>query len=297
MLSGNFKDNEFAFILIMPAFIFITALTIYPLLQAIWLSLHKYNLVEVVFEGKPFIGLSNYFQIIKDERFWFTLKNTALFVGVTVFFQTVFGFIIALIANYKFKARGLVRAAILLPWALPTSINAMIWKWLFNAEYGFFNDIFLRLGIISEKITWLADVETAMPSIMSTAVWKVSSFMGLLILAGLQSIPEEIYESAKIDGATKFQQFWNITFPLVKPALMVALIFRTRDAFRVFDLIYVLTGGGPGNSTESIAIYTYKTTFSNLSFGYGSSLAIIMFLISLLISYIYFRVLRKEGDL
>lgn len=292
----DLSQGQLAVLLIGPVFLFLSILTVYPMLQAFLLSLRDVNLLEP-WRGEPFVGLKNYRFLWEDSQFWYSLRNTFLFVIVTIPLQTVFGFIIALIAHQAFRGRAIVRAAILLPWALPTSLNALIWRWMFNTDYGIFNDLLMRFGFIEERIAWLGMASTAMPAVMGTAVWKVSSFMGLMILAGLQSIPSDLYEAADIDGASPWQQFWRITVPLVKPALMIALIFRTIDALQAsFDLFYVLTGGGPGGSTEILPMYIYNTTFRFMDFGYGSALAVALFLITMTISIIYLTTMYEEEE-
>ncbi len=288
-------DTRYAYLLLAPVLLLLAALTIYPLVTALANSFRVMDFRRPATFGS-FAGLSNYRRLITSADFWSSLRTTAAFVAVTVSFQTVFGFGIALIAHRARAGKALVRAAILLPWALPTAINAMIWRWLFNGEYGVFNDVLTRIGLITQPLNWLGSVDTAFPAVMVTAIWKVSSFMGLLILAGLQGIPDSLYESAAIDGASVWTQFWRITLPSVRPALTVALIFRTNDAIRVFDLIYVLTGGGPGNSTRSLAMLSYQVSFRDLSFGYGSTYSIVLFLISAVISvtYVYFFYLRRR---
>jgi len=280
------NETRFAYVVLAPVLLVLAVLTIYPLISAFVMSTQFVDYRRPAELG-TFVGLQNYARLLSSEDFWRSLEITGVFVLVTVSLQTVFGFVIALIAHAAKAGRGIIRAAILLPWALPTAINAMVWRWMFNSEYGVINDLLVRGGLLEQGIAWLGNGTTAFAAVITTAVWKVSSFMGLLILAGLQGIPDSLYESAAMDGANGWSQFRHITFPSVKPALMVALIFRTNDAVRVFDLIYVLTGGGPGDSTRSLAMYAYQVNFRELSFGYGSTLSIVMFLISITISAIY----------
>lgn len=288
------NETRFAYIVLSPVLLLLAVLTIYPLISAFVMSTQFIDYRRPAEMG-TFIGLRNYGRLLASEDFWASLRVTTVFVIVTVSMQTFFGFVIALIAHAAKAGRAIIRGAILLPWALPTSINAMVWRWMFNSEYGVINDLLVRIGLLEQGVTWLGNGTTAFGAVMITAVWKVSSFMGLLILAGLQGIPDSLYESAAMDGANFWQQFRHITLPSVKPALMVALIFRTNDAVRVFDLIYVLTGGGPGNSTRSLAMYAYQVNFRELSFGYGSTLSIVMFLISIIISAVYLYVFYIRG--
>ncbi|NCC63282.1 MAG: sugar ABC transporter permease [Spirochaetia bacterium] len=288
------NDTRFAYLLLTPVLVLLGALTIFPLANALWNSLHVMDFRRPATFG-TFVGFRNYQRLFLSSAFWTSLRLTAIFVLISVSFQTVFGFIIALIAHQASRGKAIIRAAILLPWALPTAISAMIWRWMFNGEFGVMNDLLLRFGFITERINWLGSVQGALIAVLIAAIWKVSSFMGLLLLAGLQGISESLYESAEIDGAGRWTKFWSITFPSVQPALVVALIFRTNDAIFVFDLIYVLTGGGPGNSTRSLAMLAYEVSFRQLSFGYGATFSIVLFFISLIISvvYIWLFYLRK----
>ncbi len=207
-----------------------------------------------------------------------------------------FGFAIAILINRSFTGRGIVRAAVLVPWAIPTVVSAMMWKFMFNDQLGIVNDLLVKAGILDHYIAWLGSKGTALWAIIITDVWKTTPFMALLILAGLQVIPADIYEAAKVDGATRFQQLVRITMPLVKPAVMVALLFRTLDAFRVFDVVFVMTGGGPANSTETLSMYAQTTLMRYLDFGKGSALAVITFLCVMFISFFYIRFLGVNTD-
>jgi multiple sugar transport system permease protein len=210
--------------------------------------------------------------------------------------EAVLGLAVALIMNQSFKGRGLVRAALLVPWALTTVISARMWEWIYNAEYGIFNAVLKTVGLIASNKAWTIDPQFAFWAAVIADIWKTTPFMSLLLLAGLQLIPKELYESAIIDGAGLWHRFKRITFPLLIPALLVALLFRTLDSARVFDLLYILTGGGPGFATESLAILTYRSLFVNMNFGGGSALAIIMFAYLMFISFIFQKVLgAKRG--
>ncbi len=208
---------------------------------------------------------------------------------------------IALLINQPFKGRGLARAAILIPWATPTAISGMIWSYMYDGQSGIFAKWLTDLGIISDMGMLMSTKAGALFAVIFADVWKTTPFIALLLFAGLQTIPDSLYEAAQVDGATKWQRFFRITLPMLKSTILVALLFRTLDAFRVFDLIYVLTGGGPANSTESISIYAYKTMFAQLNFGAGSALSVIVFLCIAIICMIYVKILgsdiiAKRGD-
>lgn len=275
----------------MPSLAIIIMIALIPILFTLWLSLHSINLKSPEAQSH-FIGLSNYIHLLKDGRMWRAVWQTLAFTVTSVGIELVLGLVLALILNKTFKLRGMCRASILIPWAIPTVVAALLWTWIFNDQYGAFNDILNRIGIIRTYKSWLGIPPLAFFSIIVAEVWKTTPFMALMLLAGLQMIPKDLYEAARIDGASKSKQFLFVTLPLLKPIILVALLFRTLDAFRVFDLIYVMTAGGPGNSTEVLSLYTYKTLFSYLDFGYGSALSFVTFAIAGVISIIYIRLLK-----
>ncbi|WP_027409012.1 carbohydrate ABC transporter permease [Anoxybacteroides tepidamans] len=241
-----------------------------------------------------FIGLKHYKDSLSDPRLWKALWNTTSFTVISVAIELVLGLGIALLINKAFFGRGLVRATILIPWAIPTAVSALMWKFLYDGQNGIVAKYFADLGLIDRMGDLLTNETGAMFSVIFADVWKTTPYMALLLLAGLQTIPSSLYEAASIDGATKWQQFIKITLPLLKSSILVALLFRTLDAFRVFDLIYVLTGGGPANSTETISILAYKVMFSQTNFGGGSALAVIVFICVAIISMIYIKLLGAD---
>jgi multiple sugar transport system permease protein len=293
--NSNRQEALLAYMLVAPAILTICVFALYPIINTLWLSLHDLKL-NMPYLGKPFVGFQHYLTVSTDPRFWASLWNTLYFTFFSVLLELVLGFAIALLVNRSFVGRGIVRASILVPWAIPTVVSAMMWKFMFNDQLGVLNDIFVKVGILDHYIAWLGSKETALWSIIVTDVWKTTPFMALLILAGLQVIPADIYEAAKVDGATRIQQLMRITMPLVKPAVMVALLFRTLDAFRVFDIVFVMTGGGPGNSTETLSMYAQTTLMRYLDFGKGSALAVITFVCVMLISFIYIKLLGVNAD-
>lgn len=289
------QEAMMAYLLVLPAMLTIGVFALYPIVNTIWLSLHDLKL-NMPYLGKPFVGFEHYATVGADPRFWASLWNTLYFTFFSVLLELVLGFLIALLINRSFRGRAIVRASVLVPWAIPTAVSAMMWKFMFNDQLGVINDILVKLGILDQYIAWLGTRETALWSIIVTDVWKTTPFMALLILAGLQVIPADIYEAAKVDGATRFQQLMRITMPLVKPAILVALMFRTLDAFRVFDVVLVMTGGGPANSTETLSMYAQATLMRYLDFGKGSALAVITFICVMLISFIYIKLLGVNRD-
>lgn len=288
-LSLLTRERIFAASLLIPCFLFIIIFACYPILYSVYLSLHKI-ILGLPGLGQPFVGLENYRELLHDKIALHSLFNTLLFVFTTTFFEIVFGLGIALVINKHFRGRGMVRAAILVPWAIPTVVSSQMWRFIFNDKYGLLN--FILFGSDTTAYTaWLADPTTAFTAIVVADVWKTSSFAGLLILAGLQIIPDELYEAARIDGATSWQQFKKITLPLIKPAILVALLFRTMDAFRVFDLVFVMTQGGPADSTNVLQFYGYKKIFAEGLMGYGSTISVLVFLVTLIMSLFYIRVI------
>lgn len=244
--------------------------------------------------GRPFVGLSNYLQAVGDPRFRGALWHTLFFAATSVSLELLIGLWLALALNQAFRGRGLVRAAVLVPWAIPTVVSALLWRFMFEGQTGIVNDALVDIGLMREPIVWFIQPGTAWVPVILADVWKTTPFVALLLLAGLQNIDASLYEAARIDGASAWRQFRHVTLPLLKPAILVALIFRTLDAFRVFDLIYALTGGGPGTSTEPIALYTFNALLQNLQFGYGSALSVIVFVVTFGLAMIYIRFLGAE---
>ncbi len=279
-----------------PALLAIGVFAIYPILNTIWLSLNRVMLSLKIYR---FVGLDNYVRLFSDSKFYNAWINTTVFTIATVLLETILGFIIALVIINNFKGRGTVRAAILIPWAIPTVVSSRMWEWIFNSNYGVMNYLLHGIGLVDQYQNWLGTTSQAMWVIVFVDVWKTTPFMALLILAGLTTIPREMYESAKIDGCNRIQSFFRITLPLVRPVLMVAMLLRALDAFRVFDLVFIMTQGGPANSTEVLSSYTYKVLFNTTNFGYGSTLAVSMFLTVLVMALVFFAVShhyeKKEG--
>jgi len=244
---------------------------------------------------KPnFVGLKNYSYYLKDSRLLSATLNTLLFTVVTVFFELVFGLLLAVVMHKVTNLKNVFKSIVLLPWAIPTVISALMWKFMYDGQVGILAKFFADIGIIKTAADLLSSTGNAMIAAMTADIWKTTPYIAILLVAGLQTIPESLYEAAKVDGANAVYQFFRITLPMLKPTILVALLFRTLDAFRVFDLIYVLTGGGPANSTETVSVYTYKTLFNQLDFGRGSTLAVLIFIMVTIISFIYIKILGAE---
>ena len=269
---------------VMPALILLSLVTVYPVFYVFYLSLQRRLLI---FDIARFVGFDNYLFLLSDGRFWNALKNTAYFTAVSVSLELLLGLSIAVLLNRQFRMKGLARAAILIPWAVPTVVSARMWEWIYNTDFGILN------YLIGAKINWLGSPFWALNAAVFMDVWKTTPFAAILLMAGLQVIPQELYQAARVDGAGSWEIFRRITLPLLKPVILVILIFRTLDAFRVFDAIYVLTGGGPANTTETLSIYAYKVLFQTLQFGYGSTLSVVVFLCIGCMSIFYIKLLSN----
>ena len=275
-----------------PAAALLLLIVVYPIADLVRNSFYEIHLAEP-WRGEPFVALDNYARAFADDRFWASVLHTAIYVVVTVPGALLIGLGLALLANLPFRIKWPVRLGLLLPWALPLVFSGLIFRWFFEYRQGIVNDVLARIGV--EPLAWLTDPHLALAAICIAIVWKSSSFMALMLLAGLQTIPRELYEAAEVDGATRWQKFVSITLPMLRPAIFVALIFRTITAIQTFDIPYAMTGGGPGDSTETLAMYIQKTTLDFLDFGYGSALATLMFVLSLAATTGYLRYTRRSA--
>ncbi|MBD0385344.1 MAG: sugar ABC transporter permease [Nostoc sp. C3-bin3] len=271
------REQRTAWILLTPALLLLLFVFAYPILRAFWLSVFTRNLGT---ELQPvFSGLENYVRMAGDGRFWQSFSATAVFTTASVLSELLLGLLIALVLNQAFFGRGIVRTIAILPWALPTALIGLAWAWIFNDQFGVVNDILRRLGLITTGINWLGDPTLAMGAAIFADVWKTTPFISILLLAGLQSISADLYEAYSVDGANPWQSFRNITLPLLLPQILIAVLFRFAQAFGIFDLIAVMTGGGPGGATEVVSLYIYSTVMRYLDFGYGAALVVVTFLI------------------
>ncbi|WP_373527054.1 carbohydrate ABC transporter permease [Nostoc sp.] len=271
------REQQTAWILLTPALLLLLFVFAYPILRAFWLSVFTRNLGT---ELQPvFSGLENYVRMAGDGRFWQSLWATTVFTTASVISELLLGLGVALVLNQAFFGRGIVRTIAIIPWALPTSLIGLAWAWIFNDQFGVVNDILRRLGLIETGINWLGDPTLAMIAVVFADVWKTTPFIGILLLAGLQSISKDLYEAYSVDGATPWRSFRNITLPLLLPQILIAVLFRFAQAFGIFDLIAVMTGGGPGGATEVVSLYIYSTVMRYLDFGYGAALVVVTFLI------------------
>ena len=280
-------------LLLAPAFALLALIVVYPIGKLVWNSFFDLRLSGG--SGAKFVGWENYALVLADADFWNATRNTVLITLITVPGALVLGLGLALLANQPFKRQWPVRLALLLPWALPLSFAGLIFAWFFHTEYGVINDLARRLAG-AESTMWLLKPNWAFAAICWTIIWKTSSFMALILLAGLQMIPKSLYEAAEVDGASHWQQFWQVTIPMLMPSIIVALIFRTITALQTFDIPYTMTRGGPGNATETLAMLIHKTTIEYLDLGYGSTLAVFMFILSLAVTAVYLRRIGRNAE-
>ena len=290
------SEKTLGALLLAPAGLLLALIVVYPIGRLVWNSFFDLRLSGGAVP--KFVGVENYVLVWQDAEFWNAAGNTVLITLITVPGALVAGLGLALLANRPFRRQWPVRLALLLPWALPLSFAGLIFAWFFHTEYGVVNDVLRRLGLENpqDPTMWLLKPGWGFAAICLTIVWKTSSFMALILLAGLQMIPKSLYEAAEVDGASRWQQFWQITIPMLMPSIVVALIFRTITALQTFDIPYTMTKGGPGNATETLAMLIHKTTIDYLDVGYGSTLAVFMFALSLVVTAVYLRRIGRNAD-
>ena len=282
----NRQRLVFGYIALIPAIIVFAVFIVYPVFNTFYLSFCSYR-TQTIRQGAKFIGLANYTQMFGDEKMWTALKFTVLFTVISVVLESVLGMLCALIMNRQGKTRGLVCAMILIPWCIPTVVSGLMWNYIFAESYGILNFLLQTLGLASQPVRWLTDSRYAFLSILISDVWKTVPYMSLLMLSALKTVDASYLEAAQIDGANKVQTFFKISMPCMKPIIIVAVMFRTIQSFRIYDLIRVLTNGGPQGKTTSLTIYTITqyTTFGNM--GYGAALAVLTFVISMIIAVLF----------
>ncbi|MGQ9603036.1 MAG: carbohydrate ABC transporter permease [bacterium] len=283
------QESRIALKFIAPALTFLAVFIVIPILATILTSLFR----NVPYLATKFLAFGNYRRIIADRQFWQSMKFTMGFVAFCIPMELALGLGFALLLNERFRFRAVMRIVVLIPWAIPTIVAARTWQLIYNYSYGLANHLVSWLGISSQPISWLGSPGSAFLALAIADIWKTTPFAAIIILAGLQTIPEEIYEHAKIDGANIFNRFKLITLPLLRPALLVVLLFRTIDTIRIMDLIYVVTGGGPGGSTTSLSLLGLKY-FNEGDFGYGSTVAVIVFAIAMALSIAYVKIMAFQ---
>jgi multiple sugar transport system permease protein/N,N'-diacetylchitobiose transport system permease protein len=287
-------EGRLAAVLLLPSVVVVFGIVVYPLLRTLWTSFYAVN---SPFPGHyPFVGLGNYRQTFSNPDFWAAIRRTAYFTVVSTFLELGLGILLGLLLNVQFRGRWILRSIVVLPWALPTIVNATMWRWIFNPEYGALNALLTQLHLIPQYRSWLGSPFLALNMVILADVWKNTPLAAFLVLAGLQTIPKDLHEAARVDGAGPIRAFFSITLPLLTSTILVILVVRTIEAFKVFDIIYVMTRGGPANGTQSIAYYAYLQAFSNQRFGYGAALAYVIALFILVFALVYVRLLRREVE-
>ena len=274
-----------------PSLILIFALAIYPLLYTIFISFTELNMMTGETQYK---GLTNYIQAFTSGEFWNSVWVTLLFTILSLVIQLPLGVLVALLLNQEFKGRWLLRSIVLVPWAVPTLVNSTLWNWIFNTQYGAANRLLMQFNLISEPIIWFDTPMKAMGVIVFADTWRMLPLYVLMMLASLQTIPQSQIEAAILDGAGAFSRFRNVILPLIKPMLLVVLVIRTMQALKVFDIIYMLTHGGPANGTMVISYFIYNQSFAFMHFSYGAALAIIVAVISTIITVLYVKILKTD---
>jgi len=285
-----FSSTGVAYLLILPSLIVIFGVIMWPVLYSLYISFHKMYMVH---PGKfPFIGLGNYGKALHNPVFWAAVGRTFYFTGVSVGISVIIGLGIALVLNEDFRGRAFMRGLIILPWALSSVVNGMMWKWIYNGNYGALNGLLLQLGWIDSYKVWLSNWKIAMNLVIIAEIWKETPIGVIFILASLQTIPGALYEAAKVDGANAWDRFKHVTLPLLKPIILLLIIIKSIWAIRdSFDIVYMITRGGPGESTQVVTFYAYIATFKFLRFGYGAALAYLITLIIFIFTVVYVRLI------
>jgi trehalose/maltose transport system permease protein len=289
-----------AWLFLAPMLIILLVVAVWPLARTIYFSFTNATLVDM--SRYSFVGLSNYltydngrwYGVLSDPQWLRALQNTLIFAGISVTLETILGVLIAVLLTLRFPGRGLMRAAMLVPWAIPTVVSAKMWGWMLNDQFGVINDVLLKIGIISEPVAWLADPTLSMASIILVDVWKTTPFVALLALAALQMVPKDCYEAARVDGIHPLRVFFQVTLPLIGPALAVAVIFRLLDAMRMFDLVYIMTGAT--DATMTLSVFAQRELVGFQDVGYGSAVSTLVFFIIALLTVFYTMAMRLDLD-
>jgi multiple sugar transport system permease protein len=291
--AGALARERLPYLLSLPSLLIVFGVLILPILYSLFLSVHDLILSSRTYE---FVGLKHYIAMFHDDSFINSIKMTLLFTVLSVAAEMIIGIAVALVLNQEFVGRGFVRGLMILPWALPGVVNAIMWQWIFNSNYGVFNGLLTQLGIIDRYQVWLAKPTSAFLCVLVANVWKETPYVVLLAIAALANIPKELYEAAAIDGASAWKSFWKITLPLIKSVVLILLITKTIWALQTFDLVYIMTKGGPMGVTEFIAFYIQKTSFKFLKFGYGSAMSYTVSMICFALTMVYIKCFMGQDE-
>ena len=290
LASRRARERMTGYLYLVPVAVCLGGTIVFPILRSMHMSLFYHVLIKP--QEYAFVGLGNYRHLLRDETFWLTLWNSVVWVFGSVSLQFLGGFAAALLLHPSFRGRAFVRTVTLLPWIVPGVVVALVWEWLYQPNYGVINDVLLRAGVLRDRVAWLSDPGLAMGAVIATNVWRGVPFFAIMLLAGLQAIPDELYEAARVDGAPVTQRFWHITLPLLRPIIIVATATRIIWTFNYADLIFVMTGGGPANATQITSTYTLLMAYANLDFGYAATLSVVLLAIMLVFTVLYLRVTR-----
>jgi multiple sugar transport system permease protein len=290
LVSRRTRELLTSYLYLVPVVVVLGGTVLFPILKAIHMSLYRHVLIRPQEYG--FIWFGNYVRLVRDEVFWLTLWNSFIWVFGSVSLQFTGGFVAALLLHQSFRGRALVRTVTLLPWIIPGVVVALVWEWLYQPNYGVLNDLLFRLGWLTERVAWLSDPALAMGAVIATNVWRGVPFFAIMLLAGLQAIPDELYEAARVDGASVTQRFLHITLPLLRPIVVVATATRIIWTFNYADLIFVMTSGGPAHATQITSTYTLMQAYSNLDFGYAATLSVVLLLIMMAFTIVYLKVTK-----
>ena len=281
------------YMFIIPGMTFLLVFLIFPIGYNIMISFKDLTAMNLLGEQK-FVGLQNYITILKDKLFFLSLKNSVVFTGVCLIFQFIIGLLLALFFNQKFPGRNILRSLILMAWMIPLVITGTLFKWMFAGEYGIINHFLLWVGIIDQPVQWVSNASTSLYSTIIANIWIGIPFNMVILLAALQSLPEELYEAAKVDGAGRIRRFFSITLPLLKPTMFILIMLGIIYTFKVFDIILIMTGGGPVHSSTVLPFYAYERAFTDFNFSLGATVTTIMLILLILVSSVYLWMVRKE---
>jgi len=293
-LSLRKQDARFAWLLLAPSILIILGVTLWPIISTFILSF--FNAQTGLNQVRTFVGFGNYIEMLKDQTFWDTIGRTLYFTVVSVGLELILGLAIAQLVHSHPWGWKFLRFSLIIPWAVPTIVNGAMWRWIYSADFGALNGLLMQLGLIKHYIAWLTLPNMAMPLVILADVWHMMPFVALILQAALATLPEELDEAAAVDGANAWQRFWKIRIPLLRPAILVALIARTVDAFRVFDIVYIITNGGPASKTMTITYLTYLNTFSYGKQGMGAALSFLISFFVLIMAFVYIRVLYRPEE-
>ena len=288
------QDTRTAWLLLIPSLAVILGVTLWPIIYTFVLSF--FYAPTGIHQVRTFIGLTNYLTILKDQTFWETIGRTLYFTGVSVGLELILGLAIAQLIHSHPWGWKFLRFSLIIPWAVPTIVNGAMWRWIYNADFGALNGLLMQVGLIKHYIPWLTLPNMAMPLVILADVWHMMPFVALVLQAALATLPGELEEAAAVDGANAWQRFWKIRIPLLRPAILVALIARTVDAFRVFDIVYILTNGGPAFKTMTITYLTYLNSFSYGKQGTGAALSFLISLFTIIMAFIYISILYRPEE-